>query len=234
MKYFVVIVLAQIGLLLSLNAFDRTIQVTGEAEIRVIPDEVVITVAIETSNKDLIIAKQENDTKSRQVKSIFQKSGVEEKYIKTDYITIEPRYETYPKKEFSGYFVTKRFVVTLKDLTKFESLTTDILVGGVNYIHDITFRTTDLRKHRDTARQMAIKAAKEKAVALATELGMKVGKPFSINENQSNYWYNYMRNERQMTQNSMVELGSGSPSSDSFSPGMITITATVAVSFEME
>lgn len=222
-------------IVMSLTALDRTIQVSGEAEIRVVPDEVVITVAIETSNLDLIKSKQENDTKTKQVISVLKKAGIEDKYIKTDFITIEPRYQTYPKQEFLGFFVIKRLVVTLKDLTKFEKLTTDILIGGVNYIHNITFRTTELRKHRDTARQMAIRAAKEKAIALTQELGMKLGKPISINENQSNYWYGYMRNEqRHMTQNAMIDTGSGAPSEDGFAPGMITVTANVSVLFQME
>ena len=213
---------------------ERTLSVTGEAEIKVAPDEVAITVGIETVNENLLVSKQENDKKAKEIITLLRKNGIQEKYIKTDYINIEPRYDYYEKKKFLGYYVTKNIVITLKDLTKFETVLSDILIGGANYVHGIQFKTTELRKYRDQARLMAIKAAKEKAIALAGELGQKIGKPLSISENSSNYWFGYMRNERQMTQNVMQDTGSSAPTGEGFAPGMITVTANVSVVFELE
>jgi uncharacterized protein YggE len=73
--------------------------------------------------------------------------------------------------------VTRRIAVILHDLSKFESLLSGVLQAGVNYVHNIEFRNTELRKHRARARSMAILAAREKAVALAKDLGQKVGRP---------------------------------------------------------
>ena len=39
----------------------RLITVTGDAEVRVVPDEVMLTLGVETWNKELNAAKQEND-----------------------------------------------------------------------------------------------------------------------------------------------------------------------------
>ena len=46
----------------------------------------------------------------------------------------------------------------------------------------IEFRTTQIRKHKDKARQMAIRAAQEKAIALTKEIGQTIGKAYSITE----------------------------------------------------
>ncbi len=97
-----------------------------------------------------------------------EKLGVAEKDIKTDHISIEPRYrDSYEQRDFVGYFVRQTIVITLQDITLFEDLLTDVLDAGANYVHGIQFRTTELRKYKDEARALAIKAAQEKAVAMA-------------------------------------------------------------------
>jgi len=68
-------------------------------------------------------------------------------------MNIAPRYKDYWRKdEFIGYFVRKNISITLKDVSKFEQLLSNVLQAGVNYVHGIDFRTTELRKHRDEAR----------------------------------------------------------------------------------
>ena len=57
-----------------------------------------------------------------------------------------------------------------------------VLLAGANHIYDIDFSTSELRKHRDAARALAMKAAQEKATDLAAAAGLKVvGTPFNVN-----------------------------------------------------
>jgi len=59
---------------------------------------------------------------------------------------------------------------------------TPVINAGINRIEGVDFRTTQIRAHKDRARQMAIKAAQEKAIALAREIGQTIGKAYSITE----------------------------------------------------
>ncbi|NQT73078.1 MAG: SIMPL domain-containing protein [Chloroflexi bacterium] len=219
----------------------RTISVTGDAGIRVAPDEVIITLGIETWNEDLNKAKSENDERVKQVLALADDFDIEPRYIQTDHISIEPRYEDwYEKQDFIGFNVRKSIVITLRDIDKFEDLITSALEGGVNRIHGIQFRTTELRKHKDEARSLAIKAAEEKAIALAGELGQEIGKPQHINESHSgwwswygSYWGSYWSGP--MAQNVIQEVGSGSSSLDgTMAPGQITVNAKISVTFELK
>ena len=166
------------------------ISVTGEAEIRVVPDEVILTLGVETWNKNMGIAKGQNDAIVARVFALAEDHGIAPEHVQTDYVNIEPRYRSgyYEERDFIGYFVHKTLVITLRDLDKFEDILADALEAGVNYVHGIQFRTTELRKHRDEARALAIRAAKEKADALAGELGQEVGDPRMIQEVQSSWW----------------------------------------------
>jgi len=225
----------------------RIITVTGDAEVKVVPDEVILTLGVETSNNDLNVAKTQNDERVKKVLALAQKYNIDPKYVQTDYISIEPRYEDYyNRRNFLGYFVQKTVVFTLKDIPKFESLLSDALNAGANYVLGIQFRTTELRKYRDQARALAIKAAKEKAEKLAAELGQKVGKPTSIYEQYSGWypWYNsygsfggaWSRGAGGMAQNVMMESTSAfMPTAEStIAPGQITVNSMVTVSFELE
>jgi len=218
------------------------ITVTGEAEVRVVPDEVILTLGVETWDEYLKSAKSQNDERVKAVLRIAQAYGVEARHIQTDHISIEPRYEdNYEKKDLIGYFVRKTIVITLKDISKFDDLLTSVIDADVNYVHGIQFRTTELRKYRDEARALAIKAAQEKANALAGELGQSVGRPRTINEEQAGWWswYNSWWGAgwgNNMSQNVIQEAGGSSSTTDdgTIAPGQITVNARVSVSFEFE
>lgn len=219
----------------------RLISVSGDADVRVIPDEVILTLGVETWDKDLEQTKRQNDQRVRQVLALAQTYGIEAQHIQTDHISVEPRYgDDYEKRNFIGFFVRKTIVITLKDISKFEDLLTDALGAGVNYVHGIQFRTTELRKHRDEARALAIKAAREKAIALANELGQDVGEPHRIYEERGTWWSSYgswwrSRWGSAMAQNVIQEAGGSTVTAEgSMAPGQITVNAKVTVSFELK
>jgi uncharacterized protein len=216
----------------------RTISVTGEAEVRVVPDEAVITFGIETSSdKAIDNAREENDRRLEELLALTRRLGIKPEHVQTDYLDIEPRYDydsERRERKFLGYFIQRNVVITLRDLTKFTPLLTDALKLGVNRAGQVQFRTTELRKHRDAARTMAIRAAKEKAVDLAKELGMKVGKPITIEE--SSTWDTWGGPRRgMMMQNAMSEESMGGDmGSSTLAPGQISVSARVSVTFDLE
>jgi len=223
------------------RAAPRLVTVTGEAVVNVVPDEVVLTLGVESSDKQLRRAKSLNDERVKQVLAAAEKLGIPAKDIQTDHISIEPRYrDNYEQRDFVGYFVRQTIEITLKDISQFENLLTDALDAGANYVHGIQFRTSELRKHKDEARALAIKAAREKAVALAQELDQNVGKPYAIREDQEGWWSGYNTGWGSagglgMTQNVVQNAGNGDTEMEgAFAPGQIGVTARVTVSFELE
>ena len=136
------------------------------------------------------------------------------------------------------YQVRKGIGIKLSDVGSFETVFTGLINNGVNYVQGVNFRTTELRKYKDQARSMAIKAAKEKAVAMAGDLGVKVGKPNSINVVDYGGWNSwstggggggagggYNQNVSQNPNNASGDAGT------TFAVGQISISATVNVSF---
>ncbi|MDQ3817672.1 MAG: SIMPL domain-containing protein [Acidobacteriota bacterium] len=217
------------------------ITVTGEAEVLVVPDEVIISLGVETSQRDLGAAKSENDARVKRVLALTREFSIDPKHVQTDYITVEPWYRRGTDVPQSlEYRVRKSIVVTLKDTAKFETFLSRVLEVGVTNVQGVQFRTTELRKYRDQARAMAIKAAREKATALAGELGQKIGRAYRISESGGG-WYppygfsSYYGYGRGMMQNVSQEAGGGAASTDgAVALGQIRVTASVSVGFLLE
>lgn len=218
----------------------RTIVVSGASEVRVVPDEVVLTVGVETVHVDLDTAKAENDAIVERALGLVNDFGIEAKHAQTDYINIEPRYDTYyERKNFIGYFVRRNIAITLRDLSRFEGLLSALLDAGITHVHGVDFRTTELRQHKDEARALAVQAAEEKAAAMAAELGQTVGRPILIREEHSGWsswygpwWGSYWGGS--VAQNVVQNAGDGQWFTDgALALGQIAVNAQVSVTFEL-
>ena len=152
----------------------RLVTVAGEAEVKVVPDEVVFDVTVQTINKDLRLAKNQTDDRVKKVIDLTRKYQIGATDVQTDYIRLEPRYRGNDEgRLFIGYSVRKDLLFTLREVSKAEALLSELMESGISRINGVRFQTSELRKYRDQARALAIKAAQEKAVALSTEIGQK-------------------------------------------------------------
>lgn len=218
------------------------ISVSGSAEVKVAPDQIHLSVGVETRHENLAEAKRQNDDRVSSALSFLKRSGVKDKDVQTDFMGVEPVYDNdVSRTKPVAYIVQKSIGIRLTKVSTFEGVLTGLLTNGVNYVHGIDFRTSELRKHRDTARAMAIQAAKEKADALASELGVKRGKVYSITENYWGGWWSWSgsywrsRGGGGMQQNVAQNAGGASEATEgALSVGQISVSATVNVSFLIE
>jgi uncharacterized protein YggE len=209
----------------------RMITVTGQAEVFVVPDEVVLNIGVETRDRDLEDAVNENGEIVEAVLGLVSSYGIDPDDVQTDYFRINPRYD-YSSGRLEYYKVQKTFVIKLRDLSVFEDLLQALLIAGVNQVRGIEFLTSDLRSHKDEARALALQAAQEKAVDMAAELGQKIGKPYWIQEihDQLNSMF-----DDSMQTNVLVSDGSSSVDfRTTLVAGQISILAEVVVSFELK
>lgn len=218
------------------------ISVSGSAEIKVAPDEVLISAGVETRDAQLNIATRQNDERMATALKFLKDAGVPEKYVQTDFINVEPDYGAGEQLIEPRFYVARKSIqIKLTTMTNLETVLTGLLNHGVNRIHNVDFRTTQLRKYRDQAREMATRAAREKADALAKELGVKCGKPCSVNANEGGGWWNWQQygwgnrgyNNNYNFQNAVQNV-SGPPESageTTLSIGQISVSASVNVSF---
>lgn len=219
------------------------ITVTGTAEVMVAPDEVVFSLDVTKLNKDLQVAKRLNDETVSKVLELTRRFSVEPQNVKTDYVSVEMKYESvrdakkkvYDEdgdeigtKVFKGYEVSKTVIVRLTDISRFEEFFSESLKTGITEVNSVKFETSKLRENKDKARDMAMKAAREKAVAMAASVGQTIGKAIRITEgNTASQSYNFSA----YSSNIAGTVGSFSQGVATFAPGAIKVEAQVTVSF---
>ncbi len=214
------------------------ISVDGSAEVKVIPDEVHLSLSVESRDPNLEAAKKLNDVKMAAIMTFLKGMKIEAKDIQTDFIGIQPHYADSEDISPSRYNVRQGLDIKLRRVDDYDATLTGVLKHGATHVHGIEFRTTELRKHRDAARKLAIKAAKEKATALAAELDVKIGRVMSISENS--WGGTFSGNDRGGMggyggQNVSQSLGNADPGeSGSLSVGLISVGANVNLTFVLE
>ena len=217
------------------------IMVSGQAEVMAVPDEVVFRLKVENVNLDVNIAKAKTDDGVKKILALARAYKIEPQNVQTDFIRIDEHYTPATQntaRKFDGYAVTQTTALLLKDVTRFESLLQDVVKAGISNVSDVTFRASQMRKYMDQARALAMKAAREKAVALAGEIGQKIGKAHNITEvgttvvpayeeDNENYASNYTANISSEVRSNVADT------QGTIAPGLISITVRVKVSFEL-
>jgi uncharacterized protein len=216
------------------------VSTTGTAEIKVVPDLADLYFEVEVRNADLGTARKQQAERTAKVLAALRASGIEEKDLQAADISIAPNYtenrrdsaETARVRFFS---VSQGISIKLRDVKQVPDTIATAVAAGVTEVRNVALGTSELRKHRDAARANAIKAAKEKAIALAGELGAKVGRPYRITEG-SDPWRGYgsISNNVQVQANAIDDVLFGTGGSATFAPGTISISANVSVSFVIE
>lgn len=215
----------------------RTISVTGDAEVSVVPDFVLIHTGIEHWDRTLANARKENDQALKKVMAVATEFKLTLDQIQVDHIGVEVERKGWNEKPYhasEGYFVRRNMTFKLKELSHFDDFLSKLLDAGVNQIRGVEFQTSELRKYRDQAREMAIKAASEKASVMAKAIGQKSGKAISVKE-ESDTWlspYNAWGTPR--TQMAVQNVSVAAPGGDLLTPGKVTVRASVSATFHLE
>lgn len=212
-----------------------TIKVTGTAEIHVVPDIATFSFTVSKKNASVAAAKNENDKTIDKVRDMAKRFGIAANDVKTDYIRIKeatrrvkvPDSEDEYENEPDGYLVNRSLVVKLRDMSQFESFLSSLLDAGINDVSNVVFSSSQLRKFKDQARADAIRAAREKAEAIAGAIKQTIGKAVSIEENDiDGYRSPYANNS---TNSFSIDGDDGD--ADTSSVGTITVKAQVEVEF---
>jgi uncharacterized protein YggE len=204
------------------------ISVAGEGKIKVTPDQVSISVSVESKGIKAAEVKKENDIKIDEVIKFIKKMKVDAKDFQTQRVTLNDQYDYQKKKH--NYVATQTIVILLKDLSKYDELMEGIVDAGINNINNVDFKSSKLESYKSDARKLAMKDAKQKADDLVSVLaGQKVGKAFTISDNTQAYYPQPV-----YAMGLMKSADMEAAPRETLAVGEIEVTANVNVSFVLE
>ena len=168
--------------------------------------------------------------------------GVPAQDISTHYFVLRPEqdYKQVGESKIVGYWTENAVVVTLREVDQLSDVLAAALEAGATTVDDLTFTTTRLRELRDEARSLAVKAAMEKAHALAGAANVSVGQVQAIGENSWSTYYGLWTSRGQLAnlQQNVMQAASApnAPQLDDgeFSLGQMVVQAQVELTVALK
>lgn len=225
-----------------------TIMVSGEGEAYAIPDIASFNFSVVEVGNTVKQAQDKLDQKINKALSAVRESGVEDKDIKTTSYNVSPKYEweervcvqsvavngiSYPcppgKNVLKGYEVSQTVTVKVRETEKAADLVTKIGAINISNISGLEFTVDDRDKYAAEAREEAITKAKAEAKILAKQLGVRLGKILSFNENGNYPMYYGMEAKG----GDMMSAVSSAPIMAELPIGESKITSQISITYEI-
>ncbi len=205
------------------------ISVSGEGKMKVTPDEVVITVAVENIGKEAAEVKKKNDETVDKVLKLIKQRGIPTADYQTQRVNLYNNYDYNTKKY--NYVANQTISIYLKDLSKYDKLMIDLVDSGINTIQGVEFKSSKIKEYESQARKKAMLDAKQKAEDYVSVLvGQKVGKALVISDNS---YTNYPRPVFAEMKTMAMADGASTPQ-ETLAIGEIEIVSNISVSFVLE
>ena len=173
----------------------RYIEVTGSAELEVIPDEIVLSIGIEEYLKESFDQNtQFRDYKKKatvneieqQLFSDLRKIGITKDQITANVTGNQWRYPQYGK----DFLYSKKYDLTLNDFKMVDKVISTINTKGISNITIKELKSNNIAEYKKKVKTEALKAAKDKASYLLQSMDKKLGSIISITEisDDSDLW----------------------------------------------
>ncbi len=183
-----------------INPIPATISVTGEGEVFAVPDIGQFSFSVNAKGDDASSVQEESGTKINEILSYLREQGVEEKDIKTQSYNLYPkwRYEERVcalgsycppgERVQDGFEVSQSISVKVRDTKNAGAIIAGVGEKGATNISSLDFTVDDMEAIKAEARVAAIDDAKDKAELLADQLGVRLVRLASYNEEGGNYY----------------------------------------------
>ncbi|UUC44280.1 SIMPL domain-containing protein [Flavobacterium cerinum] len=199
--------------------------VSGEGKIKVTPDYVIINVGVENTGEQAADVKKKNDIAIDAVIKYLKKSKLPESDYQTKQVQLNKTYD-YDKKKH--YFVANQTIsITLKDLSKYDTMMLGLVDSGINVINGVDFRSTKVAEYESQARVKAVQNAKAKAQDYAGALNQKMGKAILVTDNSSTYYPRPYMTAMKMSADTEM-------SRETLAIGEIEVTANVTINYSLD
>ena len=160
------------------NEITRYIDVTGSAEMEVIPDEIHFLIEIKEYFKEEFDGKSKPENYKTKVplsqieagvRAALQKAGVPAESVRTQEVG------DYWRERGKDFLISKRLDITLQSFEPINVIIKNLDTKGINSMRIGELKNKDLPRYREECKVEALKAAKAKAALFAEAVGMKLG-----------------------------------------------------------
>jgi uncharacterized protein len=209
------------------NKVVRLISVTGQGEIRTVPDAATVNIGVVTNAATAREALDANSKNMTALIDMLKKAGVDARDLSTSNFSVGPRYDynnnTQPPK-ILGYDVSNQVTVVVRKIDELGELLDVAVSTGSNQINGVSFMVSKPDGALDEARKLAVADARSKAEIYAAAGGFKLGTIVSLSEGVS----------VQQPQPHVLKQARAADAAVPIAEGEQTLTVEINVNYEIE
>lgn len=219
-----------------------TITVSGKGEVKATPDVSKFSVTIEETAKDQSAALTASSEKVNILITALRTIGIAEKDIKTEYTSVNPKYE-YPSAKMemmiypptpanpvvTGYTSSHTLSVKVRNLDNVSAVQKAFTDAKVQNVSGPDLSVDDIDALKLDAREKAIEDAKKQAKILSKQLHVRLVTIISFNENGDESYPVYMSAR---ADNAMMAGKAATPEA-TVAAGEQTITSNVSITYKI-
>lgn len=172
------------------DAETRTITVTGIGTAYGAPDIVMVGLGVEAINENIQVAMDDTTARMNAVMQALMENGVAREDIRTDRFSIYQEYSGQMSpdgQQPQAYRVSNGVTIIVRQVDQVSTILAAAVNAGANMVNYIQFDIEDRTPMQDTARANAVENAQARAEHLAGLMGLAVGEPLEIVENNDVY-----------------------------------------------
>ena len=203
-----------------------SVQGTGQA--RLAPDQAGLSLSVVTEGQSAQEVQAENARKMQAVTEAVKGLGVEDRFIRTSNISMQPRYDyKNGERKLKGYTATNTLRIEVKDLSKLGRIIDRSLNAGANKVDALEFGLQAPERLQQLALRNAVADARSKAEVIAGALGKRIVGLRQVAEENSGYMPRSYAMPLLAAAKADNEMAAETP----VSPGELELSATVHIDF---
>jgi uncharacterized protein YggE len=215
------------------GADGRSINVSGEAVINVVPDLATMTFRVERKGATREAALQSVDDGVAAVLQALREQGAAPADLRTEAASFSPEYARDAHGQplylqVKAWVATRAVVVCTHDVQRVAPLQRIAQQAGALPFGNVAFETTALPTLQGEARVQAAVAARHKAAVLVEALGGRLGPPMAVSESATSMTGSYVQKNVSDDRTESVGVVDGD-----FAAGKLSVSAQVSVTFEI-
>lgn len=208
------------------------ITLSGEGKVTAKPDIAYLSLGIFSTGADVASTQKRNTEQMNAITSAMKAFDIKDEDLQTSNYSVSPEYDYRDGKQtLRGYRVSQNLSIKIRDLSKIGDILAKAGELGSNEIYGVTFNVDDPTELESQARDEAISDAKDKADALARQLGVRLGRIVSFSED--GYVPTAMRSDYSAYAKEQAMGVGGAPSPD-IQSGSLDVVKNVSVTFEIK
>lgn len=211
----------------------RTVSVQGEGVVRVAPDQATVTMVFRRRAEALMDAHNDVQGDLQRFQDAVVKAGFGRDLVRSGGLRYSPEYvyQDGQAPRAVGFVAESTVILRIDKISDVPRVMELAIGAGAAEVHPVQYRVSNLEEKQAEARQLAMRAATQRATELATGFNAKLGHIQTIQEHGVAMYA--VRQESRMMAMAADSMGSGE-SFAQIDPDAVEVRASVSATFTLK